>query len=346
MDFVDAHAYWDHPQFPHRSWDMKDWTIKNEPMVDHPERAALWNLAATRVAGKPFTVTEYNHAAPNEWQAECVPMIASYAALQDWDGVFLFAYSHDAKYDKGKMASFFDIEGNPLKMTLMPSVARVFLGLSVKPIEFGRLTYAFKSDMLATASQFYEHPWPVAAQIALHQRIAISFQAGAQVPATYPAFPDDLRADWSASGPASGKYQFHDKHAAIFVGFPKDGPIDLGPLKIDRLTNPFATVMLVPADPAQPLDAADRLLLTLVSRAENTGMKWDEKRHTVSNLWGTTPPRVEKITGEARISGPFRHIYALTSTGERQQEIPTSPGDSGVTFKLGDPATITYEITK
>src|SRR5258706_6925815 len=68
MDFVDAHAYWDHPHFPRRQWDMKDWEIKNTAMSDVPTSSALWGLAATRVEGKPFTVTEYNHAAPNEWQ--------------------------------------------------------------------------------------------------------------------------------------------------------------------------------------------------------------------------------------------------------------------------------------
>ena len=103
MDFVDAHAYWEHPQFPRRQWDMTDWEIPNTPMVDDPAGATLWGLAATRVAGKPFTVTEYNHPAPNDWQAECMPMIATYAALQDWDGVFLFDYvdSHK-KYEKAR----------------------------------------------------------------------------------------------------------------------------------------------------------------------------------------------------------------------------------------------------
>ncbi len=120
MDFVDAHAYWEHPTFPHKQWDGNDWRIENKPMVDDPAHATLWSLAATRVAGKPFTVTEYQHPAPNDWAAECVPEIATFAALQDWDGVFLFAYSHNQEYDKGRIASFFDIEGNPTKMPLMP----------------------------------------------------------------------------------------------------------------------------------------------------------------------------------------------------------------------------------
>jgi hypothetical protein len=349
MDFVDAHAYWDHPQFPHRSWDMKDWTIKNEPMVDHPEGATLWNLAATRVEGKPFTVTEYNHAAPNEWQAECVPMIASYAALQDWDGVFLFAYSHDAKYDKGKMASFFDVEGNPPKMPLMPSAARIFLGQAVKPSHAAIPLFANRDEMLRTGSRFYYQIWPWAMdkglrwQTALHQRVVTVFSPST---AYLGLLKDDARINWTANGSATGQFILRDDHAAVFVGFPAGKPIELGPLTIDRVNAPFCSLMLLPADASQTLSNADRLLLTIVGRAENTGMKWDPKRHSVSDQWGSAPPRVEKITGDARITDPFRHIYVLTSTGERQQEVPTSSGDNGVTFKLGEPATITYEITK
>ena len=70
MDFVDAHAYWDHPQFPHRPMGRLGLDREERAHGGQPRRATLWGLAATRVAGKPFTVTEYNHAAPNEWQAE------------------------------------------------------------------------------------------------------------------------------------------------------------------------------------------------------------------------------------------------------------------------------------
>ena len=29
LDVVDAHAYWQHPHFPHRQWDANDWIVKN-----------------------------------------------------------------------------------------------------------------------------------------------------------------------------------------------------------------------------------------------------------------------------------------------------------------------------
>ena len=93
MDYIDGHAYWQHPHFPGRPWDPANWTVEQVAMVDHPEQARCPAWPAQRLAGKPYTVSEYNHPAPNDYQAECVPMIASFAAAQDWDGVWLFAYS-------------------------------------------------------------------------------------------------------------------------------------------------------------------------------------------------------------------------------------------------------------
>src|SRR5207249_938077 len=159
MDFVDAHAYWDHPEFPNHDWSARNWTIKNKPMVDNPAGATLWQLAATRVAGKPFTVTEYNHSAPNEYQAECIPMIATYAALQDWDAVYLFAYSHNAQFEKDKMSSYFDIEGNWLKMAAMPLGARIFLADGVSPNLNFRTESFTREGMLSDASATYFEAW-------------------------------------------------------------------------------------------------------------------------------------------------------------------------------------------
>ena len=96
MDFIDTHAYWQHPRFPGQPWDAENWFIDQKPMVDYPDEATIFNLAASRLSNKPFTLSEYNHPAPLDSQAECVPLIASFAAAQDWDGIWLYTYSHSS----------------------------------------------------------------------------------------------------------------------------------------------------------------------------------------------------------------------------------------------------------
>jgi hypothetical protein len=354
MDFVDAHAYWDHPQFPHRPWDNSDWTEKNEPMVDNPAGATLWSLAATRVAGKPFTVTEYNHAAPNEWQAECVPMIATYAALQDWDGVFLFDYvggNHYRELDHTR--SYFDFEGNPQKMDLMPMGARVFLGQHVKPLTGQRLHFAPQELMLETASRYYYNIWPFTRDVlqgswqeALGCRLALQFGK----PSPSPLCVKDERISWisEGAGTGTGRFELRDSSAAIFVGFGADStPIDLGAVRIEKLHTPFATIMILPQGADEPIERARRLIISAVARGGNTGMEWDASRHSVSDHWGKAPPTIEVVRATLSVkSDRPLSAFALTPEGNRGQAIPIRMEDGRAVVDMGTVNTLWYELER
>ena len=98
LDYIDAHAYWKHPHFPGRPWDPNNWYVENVAMVNSPG-GTLTSLAARRVAGMAYTVSEYNHPAPNSYAAEGFPMIAALAAHQAWDGMFSFTYSHNTEFE-------------------------------------------------------------------------------------------------------------------------------------------------------------------------------------------------------------------------------------------------------
>ena len=354
MDFVDAHAYWDHPQFPHRQWDGSDWIEKNEPMVDNPAGATLWSLAATRVEGKPFTVTEYNHAAPNEWQAECVPIIATYAALQDWDGIFLFDYVGSNHYrELDHTTSYFDFEGNPQKMDLMPMGARIFLGQQVKPLSGQRVVSASRQQMLETGSKYYYVIWPfvrdvlhVTHQDALECRLALAFD---KEPSAASCIPDP-RITWSGSGPNSGtgRFALSDPSAAVFVGFAAGSmPIDLGAVRIEKLRTPFATIIVAPETGTEPIDRAKRLIVSAVARGGNTGMEWDHARRTVSNHWGTAPPVIEAVHATISIAsaGPLE-AYALTPDGKRGDAIRVKMENGRAIIEIGASNTLWYELVR
>jgi hypothetical protein len=354
MDFVDAHAYWDHPQFPHRPWDASDWREKNQPMVDDPAGATLWQLAATRVAGKPFTVTEYNHAAPNEWQAECVPMIAAYAALQDWDGVFLFDYVASNRYrGMDHMRSYFDFEGNPQKMGLMPFGARLFVGGQIKPLAGEKVVAPSRRQMLETASKYYYTLWPFVRDVlhvtpaeALGCRLGLTFDS---TPARSACMPDP-RVSWTSSGidTGTGRFIVRDPNAAVFVGFATGSmPIDLGSVRIEKLETPFATILVMPATPGESIEHARHLLVAAVARGGNAGMEWDAARHTVSNHWGHAPPLIEVVhaTLGIKTSGSLS-AFALQPDGTRGKSVPVSMDQGRATLELGGANTLWYELER
>jgi hypothetical protein len=122
LDIVDTHNYWHHPEFPGASWDPENWYVVNEPMVNYPERSTIPDIALRRVYGKPHFVTEYNHPAPNMYDAETALILAAYAALQDWDGIFLFDYGRADNWDSRMIRGYFDVDQHPVKMaTLIPA---------------------------------------------------------------------------------------------------------------------------------------------------------------------------------------------------------------------------------
>jgi hypothetical protein len=127
MDFIDSHAYWQHPTFPRRNWDLNDWLIEQKALTAVPEYSTFKYMERDRVAGKPHTVTEYNHPAPNDYQGECVPLLLAWAAQRDVDGVWLYTYAHAAE-SKGwdALNSFFDMRENPSKLGFMPLAPAIY----------------------------------------------------------------------------------------------------------------------------------------------------------------------------------------------------------------------------
>jgi hypothetical protein len=362
MDFVDAHAYWDHPQFPNGDWSAKNWNIKNKPMIDNPAGSPLWGLAATRVAGKPFTVTEYNHAAPNEWQAECIPMIASYAALQDWDAVYLFAYSHNDEFEKDHMQSYFDIEGNWTKMAAMPLGARIFLGQNVAPNLNHHTQHYDRQDMLADASASYYDMWkfvsranpPKTWQLLRDHRFAAAFDDGHGFNAGNTS--DYQPIAWESQGAGTGRFLIKDANTSAFVGFATGKfPVQLteyqaenSAVQIEKLDSPFAAIILTSADigPRDPKDEhwlghSKRLLLFAGARCENTDQQWNPQRTSLSTNWGKAPAKIEVVKATLSLPADYT-VRALDGSGKVMKEFQTT----NKRLKIGDTHTIWYELLK
>lgn len=128
FDIIDSHAYWNHPYFPEKSWDISNYYVNNKDLTKAGKDNTLTSLAKYRVYGKPFSVSEYDHPYPNQFLSQDYPMISAFGAFQDWDCIFTFASEIPRKKDgqNTKINRYFDQSNNPAKACASPVAARIF----------------------------------------------------------------------------------------------------------------------------------------------------------------------------------------------------------------------------
>ncbi|MGQ9590996.1 MAG: hypothetical protein ACUVYA_11950 [Planctomycetota bacterium] len=353
LDFVDAHAYWEHPSFPRRAWDARDWTIGNTPMVRRPGRDALTRLAWYRVWGKPYTVSEYNHPAPGDYQVECVPLLCAFAALQDWDGVYIYSYQHGSEsWGVERIQSFFDINGNPAKLALLATGAMLFRRADVRPAED---RVAATADAARPSSA--EPTWTRG--LAVRHRVGTDLGSEALVRAIPPGGDLLLESDtgevrWDARDPGKARFLVDAPRAKLALGFIAKDAIELRGVRLATgdVSRGFGCVALVSLD-GEPLERSQRMLLTSIANAENTGMVWNEGRTSVGDRWGTSPPLVEMVPVEIALrrgasEGPGAwKAYPLDPAGARRDAIEAPSGPEGLRFRaIPDHRTVWYELAR
>jgi hypothetical protein len=353
MDFVDAHAYWQHPRFPHQPWSPTDWFVPNLAMVDDPQGSTLARLALGRVAGKPFTVTEYNHPAPNEFRAEAVPLIAAYGALQDWDGIFLYSYHHAVgEWDRQHIANYFDIDSDPGKMVQMPVGAAIFRRGDVSPAK-GSCTYRLSRDQACMATSQsglspLENLRPAGHQpaFAFQLRTFLDFggRGGSIESSGLPqAAPAPLRSDtgelvWSVAGERTGLVTVDTPRTKAVIGRLGGRKVELDGLTVSMpgTDSNFAAITLTAMD-GKPLAESEAILVTAVGRVENTGMGWNAEHTSVSDKWGTSPTLAEGIAAGLVLRSHLRGatLSPLDSRGQPQggSDVPSQAGS--LSFSIG-----------
>ena len=133
MDFIDKHAYWDHPYFPHQAWNNQDFSIQNISLLQDKDLGFINNLIAVghkiKTKGKPFTITEWNHCYPNRFAYETPVLLAAEALQHDWDGLFEFDFSDGwhVTPELDNIDSYFNIIANPQKLILNSIASYLYL---------------------------------------------------------------------------------------------------------------------------------------------------------------------------------------------------------------------------
>ena len=312
-DFIDMHAYWEHPNFPGDSWSRTNWQIRNSSMVTDKKGGTLASFGQHRVAGMPLTISEYDHPAPNFFVAEMYPMLNAVAAFQNWDGIYHFTF--DGPWNEGKINGFFSSAGHPLKQIFVPIGSIIF---RMEGVSSGK----HKVQLHLPKSSVNDELVESGSTLRLHgsNMNYIWEKAGAPeaLPLLYPFevylegetvklsetmeepegawISETGELSWNNRDSISSVFTINTESVKAAVGYIGGKSIELGNITIDMDSTEFnwAVITLASLD-GKPINSSSALLLVAAGRVENTNMQWNEEKTTVGAAWGDTPTRAEGI---------------------------------------------------
>lgn len=353
LDYLDGHSYWNHPVFPNRPWDGNDWYVRNRALVNSPG-GTLTGLACRRVAGQPFTVSEYNHPAPIQYEAEGFPMIAAYGAFQGWSGIFFFAYSHNSTFEPRKVDSYFDTKSSATKLVHMPACAALFLRGDVRAADrIGRIPVSLEAERQNLREM--GGAWNVTADhFGIDQRHALLHAVGLDLTAQQNGLRKPLPLDptkvfesdtgeirWDVSEEGAGTFTVSAPRSKLFTGFVRGRTIPLGDvtLAVGPTRLDWATVSLLARD-GDDFASPGRILIAATGLSENTGAKLEslgDDRITLRRNWGSEPILCEGVPAEVTLPVAADRVtfYPLDEAGNRRQAVPVDQRDGKALLRLG-----------
>jgi hypothetical protein len=346
---TDGHTYWQH-----------DWENKvKAPMVNDPFNSTVVELSRTAVAGKPYTVSEVNNPFPNDWASEGIPILAAYGDLQDWDAIIWYTFEPKSSPDwKPYVGDAFDMSLDPVKMPQLAAGALMFLRADVSAANLTvQRSYTrdqvFDSALLlpATDRPYFTPGFPLAVPLEHGSRI-LSFD-GASVPplaapeVTNPIVSDTNQLAWYNSSAMTGLVTVDSPRSQALIGFVKANGKSVTNLSAD-VRNRFCTIAITSLEP-EPISLASRLLLTLGSRVENRGMRWNDRRSNLSE-WGGSPTLIEPVVGRISLRRLDRaktvSAQPLDGSGQPMGEpIRAEKRAEGWDLPLGKTVSTWYEVT-
>lgn len=346
-DVIDGHTYWEHPEM----------YVRRSPMVDDPFNSTVVELSRTAVAGTPYTVSEVNNPFPNDYDGEGIPILASYAALQDWDGIFWYTFEPKSDPEwKPYIGDPFDISLDPVKMPELAAGALAFLRGDVdKAHEVEERTYTqrqvFDSILIPSTERPYFTPgFPLDVPLEHQVRIA-SLDGPATRPFPESQAPDPIVSDtqqlaWYHSSKRAGLVTVDTPRTQALIGFVTSNhkPLTNLSVEVDKL---FCSIQLSSLD-ERPIEKATKMLLVAGGRVENTGQTWNSAGTDVTN-WGGYPTLIEQVKGSVTLrhlqGARAVHLQPIDGAGQPLGSvIDGAKSGDGWKISLGSPVTTWYEV--
>lgn len=128
-DYVDSHFYFCHPVSLSGKNAPPTFYGSSSPIRGYS--AGLRDIALTRILGKPMTITEWNYCWPNPHFFEGPFLTGAYAALQDYNGLWLLSSAFE-RAKEGTLSAF-NSSNNAVMRLALRAGALLYLRGDVKP---------------------------------------------------------------------------------------------------------------------------------------------------------------------------------------------------------------------
>ena len=249
-------------------------------MVDDPLHSTVVQLSRSAVAGMPYTVSEVGHPFPNEYACEGIPILAAYAAMQDWDAIYWYTWAHrDVAAAGPSSISHFDLFPDPVKMAQLAGGELVFLRPDVSQAKTTIQRSYGRDEVLASLrlgwreSPYFTPGFPLAIPLRHSVRISsldAALSGAPSDPDGDPILADNGELAWHHAGKELGIVTVDTPCSQALIGHCAASSRETANLAA-RMQTPFCAVTVHSLDD-QSIARAARLLLTATACVSNSGM--------------------------------------------------------------------------
>jgi hypothetical protein len=331
MDFVDQHDYWDHPS---GGWTVRDATFHNRSMMRSSHGGLVGNLAPRRVLHKPYAVSEWNIGAWNEHVQEAPFLMVPYGRMQGWDALVQFVMVPEAAHrGVSRMGDrFFDVSSNPAVRLQYPTLSRLWHRGDVReaapvvtkriapeqyyvprPLDTPLTPYAY----MFTTGEPEPEPNTLGQMAAAVGKLAIEFVDRPQPHYCHPDVAGYMpRGDMTVCS-MTEELLWDYGHGFCIIDTPMTQGVCgyVGGLGFETAqaafepTTGYCTILVTSLDDERPIAESDRILVTALGRARNTGAVYGRPtpahkgNGTVAVLaQGEAPVLVEPVLGRMALA--------------------------------------------
>ena len=291
--------------------------VNNESHLGKPG-SGIFTMCMKQVESKPFSMTEWTQCPPNQWKAECAPIMAFYGmGLQGWDASFHFNQSGTRLADGWGGGSY--VTDTPDYLGQFPALAfAIYHGhvtespvvaarrLSTQDLFTGKdpLKQDFTTGGYDIKTLVSNGGTP--AEAFAIGRITVDFSGGKSQ-------QTDLAKYWDENNKvinsATGELTWDYGRQVITVHTPKtqavigraDGRTFELPGVTAEIKTPFVSLIFTPLDDA-PLAQSKHILITALAQDKQTGAKYNASG-TILESTGTAPLLLEPVQAKLKFAG-------------------------------------------